>query len=120
MQFLLKLLADWRIILVGSAVAGGLALYAYARIEHGRAERAQAAAQIATRQAQLDQATTKAVDHYTQTVTVIREKADAGVQSVQKAPGAEQAIPEDVLAAWRAGLDGLRDETGSAPGDDPR
>jgi apolipoprotein N-acyltransferase len=94
-QILLGFFSSWRTMLfVGSAIAA-LGLVAYARHEHGVAEKARAQAQVATRQAKIDQATTQAVDHYTHDTLVIREKADHAVQQVERAPGAELPVAPD-------------------------
>lgn len=107
---MLRLLERWRFYLLagGIAILVLMALVAYARLEHDRAKKARAQLQVATRQAKLNDATVKAVDHYTHTVQLIRERADAGVQSVQQAPHADDPVPDGVLDAWRDGIGRLR------------
>lgn len=50
--------------------------------------------------------------------TIIREKGEAVVQTIEAAPGADTPIPPDVLSAWADGIGRLRDDTGA--GSDPR
>ena len=96
------------------AILGGLVLYA--RHEHGQAVKARAVAEAATRQAQLSDATTKTLDHYTDHVTVIHDRQEKAVADVQKAPGSDQPVPDAVLGAWR---DGLRSLSGEPESSDP-
>ena len=53
----------------------------------------------------------RAADTFHTETIVIRERADRAVETVQKAPGAGDAIDPAVLSAW---ADGLRDITASA------
>lgn len=50
---------------------------------------------------------------------IIRE-AEGAAHVVETAPGAETPVPPDVLAGWRAGVDGLRERSQAPDGDDPR
>lgn len=74
------------------------------------AGRAKAEAAASKEQAASATEATRQLDHYTNTVTVIREKQDAAVQSVQNAPGASESVPDGVLAGWRSAIDGMRDK----------
>lgn len=89
---MLSLLANWRLILAGSAIAAALAGWAY--IAHLRSDRdkAQTLAQSATRQASINAETSKALDHYTATSPQRRERADNAVQQIQSAPTADQKL----------------------------
>lgn len=102
--------------LIGGAVAltalgGG---FLYIRHLQGEVREARAAREAAEAQAKVDQATTKALDRYHTQTVILREKADAGVQSVRQAPGADQPVPPDVLSAWKRSLGELRDDAEGA------
>lgn len=56
-----------------------------------------------------------AANAYTQQTIVIREKGDDATVRIREAPGADAPVPPDVLSAWRAGIDGLRNhDSGNA------
>lgn len=95
-----------RLILAGIAAtallatAGGL----YIKGRHDAAEKAKAsvaASQQAQRQAEV---TTTALDQHAGRTVIIRERADAAVQIIESAPGADSPVPVAVLDAWRSGL----------------
>lgn len=93
-----------------AAVLGAIALLiiitilAYNFDPFGRRKNAETKAANATAQVTSDQATIKAVDHYSHETVIVRERADRAVQSVQAAPGAGDPVPPEVLTAWRKGL----------------
>jgi hypothetical protein len=70
----------------------------------GSKKRLETRAATAEVQSKVDTATVEAVDRYTHSVTVIREKADVAARAAETAPGADAPIPADVLDAWRSGL----------------
>lgn len=84
-----------------------------------RRKHAEQKAAVATEQAASQTEAVKQLDHYTNTVTVIREKQDAAVQSVQSAPGASESVPDGVLAGWRSAIDGMRDKPSAPPATRP-
>jgi len=90
------------------------AVYYYA----GAATKAEHKAQVAGKQADNNAAAVHEVDHYNQTTTVIREKADAAATTIQSQPGADTAVPDGVLSSWRSSIDRMRDArpaTGNHP-----
>lgn len=101
---------------LGIGLVVAIAILAWNFDPFGRRKAAEQRAVTAEAQTKVEAAATQAVDAlHTQTI-IIREKSDAGVQAVQQAPGADQPVPPDVLAAWRAGLGELRQRSG---GSDP-
>lgn len=50
--------------------------------------------------------------HHTETIRIERVRADARLD-VSKAAGAETPVPDDLLDAWRSGIDRLRGEIGT-------
>lgn len=55
----------------------------------------------------------EALETYTSRTVVIREKGNAAAGKIKDAPDAAQPVPDDVLGAWRDGIDQLRNP---APG----
>lgn len=91
-------------VLAGVIVVIVVVVFAYNFDPFGRLKNAKTTAANATAQVGADTATIKGVDHYTEHVTIVREKADRAVEAVQAAPGADDPVPGEVLAAWRKGL----------------
>ena len=100
----------WLYVIGGAAVLIVVAILAWNFDPFGRRKHAEQKAAAATEQAASQTEAVKQLDHYTNTVTVIREKQDAAVQSVQNAPGASDSVPDGVLAGWRSAIDGMRDK----------
>ena len=71
---------------------------------------AAAQTQAATAQAQTAVITTaaKAADHAAVRTLQVNAKAEEAAHDIQTAPGTTDALPADVLARWRAGIDGVR------------
>ena len=84
---------------------------------------AQARAVHAEQQTQLAQATTRVIEHTVTRQIVITRQAEEAVHVVQTAPGADAPIPPAVRAAWRDGINRLREPAPAAddqhPGDAP-
>lgn len=99
-----------RAVLAVAAVLAVLALtaWAYRQAFHHEREKAQAAQQQATNNA----ASAQAADRVFTTTAIVREKADHAAQQIQAAPHADDPVPPDVLGAWAAGVDSLRDTSG--------
>ena len=76
-----------------------------------RRQRAETKAANAVAQSKVTETVARAADTFHTETIVIRERADRAVQTVQKAPGAGDAIDPAVLSAW---ADGLRDITAGA------
>jgi len=77
---------------------------------------ADAKAEAATAQVQVEQKAREAVETYTKQTIIIRERGNVAVQRIYEAPDAETPVPASVLSAWRAGIDSVR---GSAEIADP-
>ena len=100
----------WRFFtgLIALAVFGAMVFLIY--YYQGQASRGKETTHVEHQQAGNNAESAKTIDHYSQTTTIIREKADAAAATVQAASGADIPIPYDVLSSWRAGLDGMRDK----------
>lgn len=104
----------WRLYIALAACAAFFALIFAVYYYAGAATKAEHKAQAANKQADNNAAAVHEVDHYNQTTTVIREKTDAGVQTIQAAPGASDPVPDGVLSAWASGIRGMRDKPTAA------
>ena len=88
-----------------------LAVLAWNLDPFNRRQRAEIKAANAVEQSRVTETVARAADTFHTETIVIRERADRAVETVQKAPGAGDAIDPAVLSAW---ADGLRDITASA------
>lgn len=75
----------------------------------GQAQRFERKAREAEQQATNNANAVQAVDRFHETTTIIKERADEGVQVIQAAPGASDPVPEGVLSGWASGIGRLRD-----------
>lgn len=75
--------------------------------------RLKAEALTATQSATLETATGKITERTFHTEKIILEKADPIVQTIEAAPGADDALPPDVRVAHHDGIASLRDDTGA-------
>lgn len=50
----------------------------------------------------------EAAETYNRQTIIIREKGNAATQRIQQAPNAVTPVPDDVLSAWRDGIDRVR------------
>jgi hypothetical protein len=116
---MLALLANWRIMAAASAVALALGGWAYVSHLQRSAAHAKAETHAAVQQSATDQAAVKAVDHYTEHTTIIHERADHAVQSVQSAPGAETLLDPARRAILCAALGSVRGDPVCTDPDDP-
>lgn len=112
---LLGFLRSWR-TLFALGIAG-LALAGWLYIGHLRSELkdAKEAEAVATRQAKVSDATSKAVDQVLRTEVVIRDRTEKAADAVQAAPGADDPVPRPVLDAWRSALHELRNPDAEPP-----
>lgn len=78
----------------------------------GRRKHAETVAHAAVVQSTVDQSAVKAVDHYTDHVTILHDRAERAADAVQAAAGADTPLPPAVRDAW---LGGLRDDPAAAP-----
>lgn len=96
-------------------VAAFLILAAFAWDGVNRAKRAEQRAAAAEQQSRLDVETTRQLDHYTTTTTVIREKAQEAENAVRTAPGADAPLDPDNRRVLCAELERVRDAPVCAP-----
>jgi acyl-coenzyme A synthetase/AMP-(fatty) acid ligase len=75
---------------------------------------AEAKAQAATQSADLATATGQTIERTYHTETVIREKGDTVVETINAAPSASDALPPDIRDAVIAGVASLRDDAKAA------
>jgi len=78
----------------------------------GDRDRANRRADAYEAQSDLNAGATEAVERVLRTETVVNLRAQEASDAIVTAPGADAPIPDDVLSAWRAGIDGVR-EAGS-------
>jgi hypothetical protein len=80
-----------------------------------------AIAQTSMAQARAAGAVTRIIETSARRERAIQQQTEAQTDAISNADGADTPVPADVLAAWRAGLDGLRAAAGAESGDrDPR
>ncbi len=112
------LVAWGAVIALSLAAVGGVYLagrHAEATAEAPKLAAAQAQAVTAGAQATVVTTAAKAADHAATRTIQATAKAEEAAHDVQTAPGATDALPADVLARWRAGIDGVRAPPASAP-----
>lgn len=109
----------WRIYTALGACAAFFVLIFAVYYLQGAATKAERKAQEAQAQATNNAEAVKQVDHYNQTTTIIREKADAGVQAIQAQPDASQPLPDGVRDSWVSAIIGMRDKPPAASGAHP-
>jgi len=122
MPMLVFLLKNWRWMLPLVGIATVATLWLYAAHEHDVARHATQRAQVAQQQSANDQRAVQAVEHIIRTETVIREKADHTVATIQSSPGASDELPKAVRDSLCAGLGELRQRpvcVGDNPDDTP-
>lgn len=100
--------AHWRLLLPLAVAATVLAVLAYARFEHDVARHATQRAEVAQQQSANDQRAVQTVERVVHTETVIREKADHAVATIQSSPGASDELPKGLRDSLCAGLGELR------------
>jgi hypothetical protein len=69
----------------------------------------------AVAQAKASQKALEALEAYNSRTVIIREKGNAATVRIKESPKAETPVPDDVLSAWRDGIDQLRGEKPSSP-----
>lgn len=102
----------WVII---AEVAFVLAMAGLAVFFNAQAERDRMRTRQAVEQAKADRQSLEALEAYTQKTIVIREKSNAATVRIKEAPQAESPVPDDVLSAWRDGIDQLRGKEPAKP-----
>lgn len=83
-----------------------LALFTW--INHERSKRLKDELAAAEAQSRLDTETTRQLDHYTNTTTIIREKAQEAEDAVRTAPGADAPLDPDNRRLLCAELERVR------------
>jgi hypothetical protein len=109
-----------RLVVAGLVLAAIVSLALLWRHEHRQAVQARSERDAAVASVQMREAEVKTVERYHETERVIRETADPIIQTIEESAGSDTALPDDVLASWRSGINSLRDETGAADNSDPK
>ena len=109
-----RAVALWTALVLAGAVAAGWAVH---RVDAGplaralnRAKAAEAEAAAAQAQTRLDTTAAAAVETARTTEAHVQVKAGAAADAIARLPHAQDPLDADVLSAWSAGVDGLRDE----------
>ena len=100
----------------GAVVLALLGVVYWALWTAGDRDRANRRADAYEAQSDLNAGATEAVERVLRTETVVNLRAQEASDAIVTAPGADAPIPDDVLSAWRAGIDGVR-EAGSGGAD---
>lgn len=98
------LLKNWRYCVMGAGALLVIGVWAYMGHLRHIAQARQQALEAASRNAEIQAVTTKAVDQVAQTTARVEERTHVIVQRIQAAPGADTPLPADVRSAWLAGL----------------
>ena len=69
----------------------------------------------AVAQAKANEKALEALEAYNSRTVIIREKGNAATVRIKESPKAETPVPDDVLSAWRDGIDQLRGEKPASP-----
>ena len=91
-------------------IAGAWAVWANREAHMERLRTAEAIAQ-----AQANQRALEALEAYNNRTVIIREKGNDATVRIKEAPKAETPMPDDVLSAWRDGIDQLRGKEPAGP-----
>ena len=91
-------------------IAGAWAVWANREAHMERLRTAEAIAQSKANQKALE-----ALEAYNNRTVIIREKGNDATVRIKKAPKAETPVPDDVLSAWRDGIDQLRGKEPAGP-----
>lgn len=79
-----------------------------------RAEADRKGREVAEEQAALNAESAAQVEHVYRTETIVRTQAEEAAHVVYQSPGSDAPLPADVLDAWRAGIDGMRERSEGA------
>lgn len=91
-------------------IAGAWAVWANRQAHMERLKTADAIAQAKANQRALE-----ALEAYNNRTVIIREKGNDATVRIKEAPKAETPVPDDVLSAWRDGIDQLRSTKPASP-----
>jgi len=91
-------------------IAGAWAVWANRQAHIERIKTAEAVAQAKANQTALE-----ALEAYNSKAGISREKGNAATVRIKESPKAETPVPDDVLSAWRDGIDQLRGEKPASP-----
>lgn len=91
-------------------IAGAWAVWANRQAHIERIKTAEAVAQAKANQKALE-----ALEAYNSRTVIIREKGNAATVRIKESPKAETPVPDDVLSAWRDGIDQLRGKKPASP-----
>lgn len=92
-----------------------LAMAGLAIFFNAQAERERERTRQAVERAKADRQALEATEAYTKQTIIIREKSNAATVRIKEAPQAESPVPDDVLSAWRDGIDQLRGKEPAKP-----
>lgn len=113
-----RALGFWAALVLAGGVASAWAVH---RLDAGPLARAEARAAAAGAQADalraqtgLDATAAAAVETARTTETRATTRSGAAADAIARLPHAQDPLDADVLAAWSAGVDGLRDEAARA------
>ena len=91
-------------------IAGAWAVWANRQAHMERLRTADAIAETKANQRALE-----ALEAYNNRTVIIREKGNDATVRIKEAPKAETPVPDDVLSAWRDGIDQLRGTEPASP-----
>jgi len=106
--------------IIGGVIAAVALLFASLTFDPwGLRKKAETKAETATQQATVATTTTQALDHVVRSEITVRQEAAGAAEHVEAAQGAETTLPPAFGDAVRAGIDRMRNGSGSGPDHDP-
>jgi len=111
---------NWRVYVLGGLLAAMFALSMYIAHLQTETTKAKKAADVARAQSVVSEATAQAVDRTIIRERTITQEVQNVIREIDALPTGEALVPEDVADAWASGIDGLRQHSTNANGDDPR
>jgi hypothetical protein len=113
-------MTNLRAYLIGGSLlvmAAGAGYIAHLQTETRKAQKAKADAEA---QVTVTEGTAQAVDRLVIQERTITHEVQNVVREIDALPTGEALVPDDVAAAWGAGIDGLRHDATKPDGDDSR
>lgn len=108
----------WRAIATLAIALALLALVWWLNWTANSRDRAIIRAETAEQQAELNTGATQTVEHVLRTETIVRTTAEEAADAIASSTGADAPLSDDLRSSWRAGIDGVREQTAAGP--DPR
>jgi hypothetical protein len=112
LALLVVLRKNWKLALVGAALVLAIGVYFYVGHLQSVARAQKVRLEQASRNAEIQSVTAKAVDQVAVTTAKTEEHSHVVIQRIQAAAGADTPVPAAVLEQWRVGLSD--DDTGSS------